>query len=110
MRHLSWLPLLLSAPTFCQTAPDNAAADVLKKRMESIGILKAPRSIKTKPFIFTEIGGPIVCAVPLSNVKLPAPNTRMPIINPPVSAAEALHELSVQFPAPACDEKSSQNK
>jgi hypothetical protein len=83
---------------FGQSTSDNAAVNALKKRMLSLQLLSpaAPKPIMLAGPVVT----PKVCAIPLLRVIPPGAMDKMPVVKPVVNP----RELTVQVPAPACDE------
>ena len=86
------------AVVFGQSTPDNAAVDALKKRLLSMNLLNPATP---KPMMFAvPVTTPKVCAIPLLRVIPPGATDKMPVVKPMVNP----RELTVQVPAPACDE------
>jgi hypothetical protein len=100
-RHAAWLLLAVSTPGFAQTASGNAAADALKRKIESMNVLNLSAGNRPQAFI-AENRPPKICSVPLLNAKPNAGMETMPVLKPPASAAKAVLGMEARVPAPAC--------
>ena len=89
---------------FGQSTSDNSAVDALKKRILSMNLVypQAPKPIMLAGPMTT----PKVCAIPLLRVIPLGATDKMPVVKPMVNP----RELTVQVPAPACDEALFTNK
>jgi hypothetical protein len=111
MRNAVWLALLLGVPAFCQTTPDNAAADALSKRIQSLKLLKGNPVSPTPTNVVAVTGAaPRTCSIPLLNAMRPDFSSKMPVVNPAISPEIASREAKLQVPAPPCDPTLFQNK
>lgn len=103
MRHAAWMLGLLSAAAFAQNAPDNLAADALKKRLQSIDLLSLPNLYAGRRLLIAGLAKP-QCATPLRRAT-PNVNTEpMPIASAPVPSKRTKRDELLRVPAPACDE------
>jgi hypothetical protein len=94
-----------SAAVFGQSTSDNSAVDALKKRILSMNLFVYPQA--PKPFMLAgPMTTPKICAIPLLRVVPPGATYKMPVVKPMVNP----RELTVQVPAPACDEALFTNK
>ena len=111
MRNAVWLALLLGVPAFSQNTPDNAGADALSKRIESLKLLKGnPVSPTPTNVVIALTPTPRTCSVPLPNAMRPDFSSKMPVIKPAISPEMASREPKLQLPAPPCDPTLFQNK
>jgi hypothetical protein len=104
MRNLLLCLFFTGVAVFGQSTSNNAAIDTLKRRLLSMNLLNpaGPKPIMLAGPRTT----PKVCAIPLLRVIPPGATARMPVVKPTVHP----RELTVQVPAPACDETLFTNK
>ncbi len=101
MRNLACCLLLASTAAFAQNAPDNAAAEALKRRLEQLNLVNPPN--RPKPLELARPLVPKVCAIPLLSVHPPGTRDKMPTVNPPQPGVRQSGD-TVKVPAPACDD------
>jgi hypothetical protein len=92
----------VASAAFAQSSPDNAAADSLKKRLQSVDLLNPP---KPRLIMRMRSGGAVktgVCAVPLLNATPSGAADSKMAVKPPANAGTIGDEL-VNVPAPACE-------
>src|SRR5436305_9798756 len=100
MRYAAWIFALLSAAAFAQNAPDNLAAEALKKRLQSIDLLSLPNLYAGRPLLIAGLAKP-QCATPLRRATPNAHTEPMPIAQPPVPSRRTKHDELLRLPAPA---------
>jgi hypothetical protein len=87
MKRALWGLLLLCSAAFAQNAPDNAAADALKKRMDQLKLVNPlnpvnpPQPAVMVPPVVIQSAQPKICSTPLLNA-LPAGSGRNVAIRP----------------------------
>lgn len=104
MRKMVCCLLFTCACTFAQSvqsAPDNAATEALKKRLEGLNLMNLQPLPKPgpQPVILKGPLTPKICSIPLLEVKPPGTADKIPTIQPrqPVRKGD-----TVQVPAPPC--------